>query len=904
MKLIFICLITFFTQSFDAIAQSKSNPIIAWEKTGTHQQALKDAVLLPDGRIAIAGIDYSMDKSTGLFMVIDAKSGKILQKKRFPALLKNSGFNGLVEADDGSFYVVGYTQSTKKSQKAWLLRLDEKGEKIWEKELGDAGKSELTHITWLSDGTGLAAGYKEKLNNGNIWLLSIKDGQIQGEQTIGTGVFQDLIGLEKTIDGQAWLCGNTKKSKEHRSPDIWLVQTNQKLTTNDNYQIIGGEKRQYVTSMSINYKGDLLIGGSTNKGTVGNQTAWLTTLTTSGKVITEFDDGGIEENSITAVLKTADGENWLSRETVEDNAQPDLKSTQYGYLSAKKAINLQPLKINQVESFRVKKIIQSYQGHKIFLGNDLATNTFKIIALQAPPKLVAKSLTKINYENLKFYFEDNNKDGCFSEEERGWIRFILKNEGTAAIHEGTINLQQQNIVEGISFPRTFQYFSYLAKQSARIITFPVVGTPEMEAGKSVVQLKITIQDRPSLTIPIDIESIHCPNKMGNPIELYWEPGKINPDTKTIRSVEEEIMLGLNIEAPRILKLGDVKIYKNGVLIEDEKNQQGQISYSNNEKANYLHLFKYKLRHLKQGKNEIYMEVEGYKSAPITVVHEPRKPNLHILAIGPTYTDLKYPAKDARDFVKALKKHYNRDFFNELHIDTLTSEANTNAYTIKNTFEELTNRYTNSNHEKHIVDKDYLMIFISGHGENHNGRFALIPSDYKETSRVTSSVDYETDVLRFLNQINCKKILFIDACLSGIAVGEKAGTSPQISKALLIANNSAAGTAAFTSCSENESSFEYHKGQNGIFTEVLIEAISQQSVQLSNGQFLQLDVGFKNKLKEVGDGIITLGELYQFLVKRVPDLLQSVRSDYDQNPDVALNSLEENLPIFVLKKNKK
>jgi len=854
---------------------------------------------LPDGRIVIAGVDKSMDKSVGLFLIIEAESGEILQKKTFPALLKDSGFNGIAEADDGSFYIVGYIKSSKKSQKAWLLRLDEKGEKIWEKELGETGKNELTHITWLTDGTGLAAGYKGKLNNGNVWLISIKDGEIQREQEIGAGAFKDIIGIEKTGNGLAWLCGNTKKSKKSKNGDIWLVRTNQQLTTNDKNQLISTEKWQQVTSISTNYLGEILIGGNTRSKTIGNQNAWLATMDTNGENIEETHHQVIEDTYIKAVLKTPDGLNWFNMQTIEDNAQPELQSAQFGHLANNRLITLDSVKINQIESFRIKKIIQSYQGNNILLGNDRSTNTFRIIALEAPPKLAAKSLTNLKYENQQFYFEDSNEDGCFSEGERGAIRFVLKNEGIGDIQGGTIKLHKQDIVKGISFPRTFQYFPYLSKQTAQIITVPVTSTPQMQAGNSTIQLEIRVQDRPSLTIPVKIESIYCPEKLGNPIAFFWEHGT-NSDTNTIRSIEEEIMLGLDIQAPKILKKNDIKIYKNGVLMEDEKYQNGEITISSDEKGEYLNSFKYKLTHLKEGKNVVYMEVDSYKSKAITIMHEPRKPNLHVLAIGPTYTDLKYPAKDARDFVHALKTHYNKDFFKDLHVDTLTSKANTKAYKIKTAFEELTNRYTNTYHKKHIVDKDYLMIFISSHGEKHNGRFVLIPPDYKKTSKKTSSVDYQDEILGYLNQINCKKFLFIDACLSGVAVGEKDRIDKSISEALVIANNSATGTATFTSCSEKEASFEYHKGQNGIFTEVLIEAISQQSARLSNGELLKLDAGFNDKLKEADDGIITLGELYQFLTVRVPDLLKSIRSDHKQNPKAFFNGLEENLPIFLLK----
>ena len=66
------------------------------------------------------------------------------------------------------------------------------------------------------------------------------------------------------------------------------------------------------------------------------------------------------------------------------------------------------------------------------------------------------------------------------------------------------------------------------------------------------------------------------------------------------------------------------------------------------------------------------------------------------------------------------------------------------------------------------------------------RFKILTSGYKAGYEEFTSIDFESDIINFLNDINCKKLIFIDACNSGsaeMANGSKDIKDDDMAKAL-------------------------------------------------------------------------------------------------------------------------
>ena len=217
-----------------------------------------------------------------------------------------------------------------------------------------------------------------------------------------------------------------------------------------------------------------------------------------------------------------------------------------------------------------------------------------------------------------------------------------------------------------------------------------------------------------------------------------------------------------------------------------------------------------------------------KTVPIEITYAPERPNLHILAIGPTHEDLKYTGADARDFAEAFKNQEN-GLFNKVFIHALSEKDNTKKDNIKKALIDLQFNYQ-SNTKQSISDKDLLIVFISSHAKQDGRNFVILPSDFEPRYESIYSLDFERDIIQYLANINCKKLMFLDACNSGSAYTAVSGmksTDKGLAEAINKINSTLPGMSTITSCQKQEKSYEDKAWENGAFTESILEAFSNK-----------------------------------------------------------------------------
>lgn len=254
----------------------------------------------------------------------------------------------------------------------------------------------------------------------------------------------------------------------------------------------------------------------------------------------------------------------------------------------------------------------------------------------------------------------------------------------------------------------------------------------------------------------------------------------------------------------------------------------------------------------------------------------RKPNLHVLAIGTKPNDLHYTEKDANDFANAFRNQGSwlgggNKLFGKINISTLLGsrdEANTSD--IKKAFERLANQY-----QKGIIRKgDILIVFLASHGFLHKGEFRVQGNDFDPNAPKTYSISYQ-DMMSDLEGIDCKKLLFIDACHSGGARASVQAINEEIKRL----SNVRSGLTVMVSSSKNQYSYEDRRWQNGAFTESLLRAFG----------------GHADKNQ---DDIVTIKELIAYVNHHVPKMVRR-RKNQLQHPKVLQNDLK-GLAIYVVK----
>jgi len=128
----------------------------------------------------------------------------------------------------------------------------------------------------------------------------------------------------------------------------------------------------------------------------------------------------------------------------------------------------------------------------------------------------------------------------------------------------------------------------------------------------------------------------------------------------------------------------------------------------------------------------------------------------------------------------------------------------------------------------------------------------------------------------LKEINCKKLVFVDACHSG--AGEKfniADLNYEIEKL----NKITTGLTTFVSSQGDELSYEDSAWKNGAFTEAIIKGLSEGEADLDKNY------------------IVTVNELSSYLTAEVPRMVLDKKGK-PQNPKLLSNDLGDVAIYFI------
>jgi uncharacterized caspase-like protein len=227
------------------------------------------------------------------------------------------------------------------------------------------------------------------------------------------------------------------------------------------------------------------------------------------------------------------------------------------------------------------------------------------------------------------------------------------------------------------------------------------------------------------------------------------------------------------------------------------------------------------------------------------------------------------------------------------VTTLISGERNQAGVIQTNGDNLRKAFTDmrDNYNYTIYEQDLLVVFISSHGKTIRNDFKIVPTDFQIAGE-TALVDYRKDVVDPLDALPCQKILFIDACHSGSAdakVGITTEETAANANSLITQGNDNKSTNMMASCGAAESSWEDKSWGNGAFTSALIGAFKNEVFHDEKGEFQPT----------TDDKVLTIGELYTYLGRRVPQMIKNAGKDSTQKPHMEDKQLQRvaKKPIF-------
>ncbi|MFS4455223.1 hypothetical protein [Maribacter sp. 2304DJ31-5] len=158
----------------------------------------------------------------------------------------NDRAHAVVRAEDGGFVMAGFSESddfdisdTQGSYDFWMVKVDDKGNMLWERSFGGTGIEISYDIARTSDngyvivGNTFSTDGDVSNNNGesDIWMIKVNDaGSLLWEKSFGGAQFDAAQAVVQSADGGYLVVGNSKSANGDASSnagenDIWLVKT-------------------------------------------------------------------------------------------------------------------------------------------------------------------------------------------------------------------------------------------------------------------------------------------------------------------------------------------------------------------------------------------------------------------------------------------------------------------------------------------------------------------------------------------------------------------------------------------------------------------------------------------------------------------------------------------------------
>lgn len=866
------------------------------------QDLFQDLVLLPDGAVLAAG--YKNDARGGDIWLAKIDEQQIIWEQQ----LGRGNFEAVKSMalmPDGGVVLVGNTQKSSLANKGdvYVLRTLPTGAQSWVKFFGERDWEEAADVIITRDGGIAFCGLTTSKGEGgmDMWLVKVSNaGFMQWEQTYG-GKDDDLaLTLDENPDGALIIGGGTQSHRSGARQYIAsLIKTDAGGVRQWEYTH-GGNKEDLANDLYFLHDGSLVMAGRTESKGPGNNSAWLVRWESPnsvyGSAVAGAKQAGLEFSQ--TKLHTSDGQlkpddrTYLSF-TLTNRTGADLNGLQIRVnrqqtvagLNFWESNYLAELPNGSVKEVRIPVMAagqletgESSLGVSIMAGNTQISQFNTQIKSKKPVEAAAE-LADYNFAESRTSDEQS-------------LTVVLQNPGDFAAQRVSVIFDLPAGLEAIG--------------STRIVNIDQI--PPHGSRKAELKFRKTSTFRSaSMSIVCSVrmngkvyqKTLDRALATGNQVTMILtQPNETKTDIKNIISEGNIYSIQMGVSAPVQVQQQSFTVYRNNQALDGSKMDEVDLSQSDSRGDNgeFVYVYEANVR-LEPGENQVQIKVKTgqgeYESKTMMIYYEPRQPNLHILAIGPNHQDLKFTAKDAGDFAAAFRGQGGSDkLFGQVIIRTLVTPEETEADRIREAVADLVYQYRNPAAAQRILSNDVLMVFVSSHGKNGQGGFLLLPSNYDPRYERTRTIDFQRDIVQELEKINCKKVVLIDACHSG-AADSKALSDVARADALTKLAAMHPGMSTLTSCRSNELSYEDPLWQNGAFTEAILEGFANKACMDENGAY-QADID--------NNSILTLGELYDFLRRRVPNLIKTQKpgATTNQTPFMPENQLDRvNMSIFAI-----
>lgn len=199
---------------------------------------------------------------------------------------RHDAAKSIVANGNGQYLIAGNTwsddgdiSSSYGHSDAWVIKIDNVGILLWEKNFGGATPDRLNSLAKTNDGNYIFAGVKSEMDlvsNGyygrydeQYWILKFSEsGQVLWEKTYGGNKYDEAFSVEPTLDGGYIIGGSIQSNLDSFSSnagnlDAWIIKTDE-IGTTEWSELYGGAGNENLKSIAETTDGGFIMLGTTN----------------------------------------------------------------------------------------------------------------------------------------------------------------------------------------------------------------------------------------------------------------------------------------------------------------------------------------------------------------------------------------------------------------------------------------------------------------------------------------------------------------------------------------------------------------------------------------------------------------------------------------------------------------
>jgi hypothetical protein len=792
--------------------------------------------------------------------------------------------------DDNNIYMVGYVYRGLKSSKGkngWIVKASLEGQVLWDKVLPGEKDIDLKFVQSQTNDTLLAIG-NVRYSSKQAPLLIIKfqpDGQINIQREILKNTALTINTILPIGENNFFIAGAKERRGKNKASFLWLK--NEEI----NWEYDFKEECE-INNATITFDKKIVFTGYKYQNRL-DRDVW------AGKISLEEQrffwektyGNDIGDDIGNDILELKNGKTLIVGKTFSHTLGSSTPKLWYHEIDYKGNSESKPKYFLWKKDHIARTIFYNKKG-EIMLGG--TENDEGFVANFNPSKITKPTITWVSptLDSAKTEILKKGDDNFLSYVVEISSPFLLKKENILQ-KMNSVLLKGEMATKNFDFPSPSmkdEQFIYRITNKIPITMVDTTFELVLNAGAvtSTSMLNFRLIEPPILNI------------------VWIQPAGANhnPPTRTIK--KNALPVRFIIQTNQTLTDESFVLLVNGEPIDGAKftetiirpkRKKKKSKTSNLETYDYINnVF------VKKGLNVIELEVDikGQKtlSTPLKIkyvgndvivpvievdtTYDPTVTNLHVLAIGVSHVDLQFTTKDAQDMVTTFGQLEGKGIFKSVNIEYIIGEGATNV-AINSKVENYKALYRLGD----IQETDLFVLFISSHGFIYKDSvpsgdvwipyedFMIQGSNFDDAAMKATSVSYQ-DIIVNLSQIQCKKLVLIDACFSGgIKQKEVNEEAQSINDKIKEAGKRQPGLVTITSSTGEQPSYEDPEWQNGSFTEAILEAFEK---------------GDYNR-----DGVVSLSELYKYINQRIPELVRT-QKEQAQNPTITSFKMGT-LPLF-------